>query len=188
MASQHATGRERAPAAASNCRAEDATVYPPPEIRYEFSLFHPPERAPARAAGNSGKPPPSAQDDPALLRSTTYPAALASPPVRPKPSLLNRVFALERIGTPQLLRQVQASARRIISAGARKQQDLPYAAHDHLLESGPGSGAFRLQHKSTTKVLLHFGGRASAIDDNDQLLTAKQLQDGLRLGVIILQA
>ena len=42
--------------------------------------------------------------------------------------------------------------------------------------------------KLTAQVLLHLGGGAGAIHDNHQLFTAKQLQDGLRLGVIILQA
>ena len=42
--------------------------------------------------------------------------------------------------------------------------------------------------KPTAQVLLHLGGGAGAIHDNHQLFTAKQLQDGLRFGVIILQA
>jgi hypothetical protein len=45
---------------------------------------------------------------------------------------------------------------------------------------------FRFLHELMAKVLLYFGGGASAIHDNYQFFSAKQLQNGLCLGVIIL--
>jgi hypothetical protein len=56
------------------------------------------------------------------------------------------------------------------------------------IEESVANTPVRFLRKLTAQVLLHLGRGAGAINGHHQLFPAKQLQDGLRFGMTILQA